>query len=122
MAAGLATLHALTPELHARIAERTASLVEGLRTVAARRGVPFAADCAGSMFGFFFHDGPVHDFATARTSDVALFRRFFHAALRLGVYLAPSAFEAGFLSAAHDEGVVGDTLDRLDEALGTALG
>jgi glutamate-1-semialdehyde 2,1-aminomutase len=122
MAAGLATLTALTPALHARIAARTTTLVEGLREIAARRGVPMTAGSAGSMWGFFFHPGPVRDFAAARASDVALFRRFFHAALRLGVYLAPSAFEAGFLSAAHDDAVIADALQRLDDALEAALG
>ena len=122
MAAGLATLGALTPEVHQAIAQRAQTLVEGLRGIAARRGVPFTAGAIGSMWGFFFHPGPVRDFATARASDVALFRRFFHAALRRGVYLAPSAFEAGFLSAAHDDEVIADSLGRLDEALGTALG
>ena len=122
MAAGLATLGALTPDVHAAIAGRAQALVEGLRGIAARRGAPMTAEAIGSMWGFFFHPGPVRDFAEARESDVALFRRFFHAALRLGVYLAPSAFEAAFLSAAHDDAVVGDTLDRLDAALGTALG
>jgi len=122
MAAGLATLGALTPEVHQAIARRAQALVAGLRGIAARRGVPFTAGAIGSMWGFFFHPGPVRDFAAARASDVALFRRFFHAALRRGVYLAPSAFEAGFLSAAHDDEVIADSLGRLDEALGTALG
>jgi glutamate-1-semialdehyde 2,1-aminomutase len=122
MAAGIATLGALTPELHAAIAGRAQALVAGLREIAARRGVPFTAGAIGSMWGFFFHPGPVRDYAAARRSDVALFRRFFHAALRLGVYLAPSAFEAAFLSAAHDDAVVADTLERLDDALGAAAG
>ncbi|MHB1225740.1 MAG: glutamate-1-semialdehyde 2,1-aminomutase [Gemmatimonadaceae bacterium] len=122
MAAGLATLTALTPALHARIAARTTTLVEGLRALAGRRGVPLDANSAGSMWGFFFHDGAVRDFADARESDVALFRRFFHEALRRGVYLAPSAFEAAFLSASHDDDVIADTLERFDDALGAALG
>ena len=117
MAAGIATLTALTPELHARIAQRTRALVEGLRHIAARRGVPFTADSAGSMFGFFFRAEPVRSYADARTADVELFRRFFHAALDRGVYLAPSAFEAGFTSAAHGDAEIALTLERLDEAL-----
>jgi glutamate-1-semialdehyde 2,1-aminomutase len=122
MAAGLATLRALTPAVHDAIATRAGSLVDGLRAIAARRGVPLTAASVGSMWGFFLHPGPVRDFAAARASDVALFRRFFHAALRRGVYLAPSAFEAAFLSAAHDDAVIGDALTRLDDALGAALG
>jgi glutamate-1-semialdehyde 2,1-aminomutase len=120
MAAGIATLTALTPQLHESIARRTRALVEGLRGIAARRGVPFTADSAGSMFGFFFRAEPVRSFTDAKTADVELFRRFFHAALDRGVYLAPSAFEAGFLSAAHGDAELSLTLERLDAALGEA--
>ena len=120
MAAGIATLTALTPALHDRIAQRTRALVEGLRGIAARRGVPFNADCAGSMFGFFFRAEPVRSFADARTSDVALFKRFFHAALARGVYLAPSPYEAGFTSAAHGDAEIALTLEKLDAALAEA--
>jgi glutamate-1-semialdehyde 2,1-aminomutase len=120
MAAGIATLQALTPELHDDIARRTRALVEGLRGIAARQGVPFTADSAGSMFGFFFRAEPVRSFSDALTADVELFRRFFHAALARGVYLAPSAFEAGFLSAAHGDAEIASTLERLDAALAEA--
>ncbi len=120
MAAGIATLTALTPDVHASIAQRTRALVEGLRHIAARRGVPFTADSAGSMFGFFFRAEPVRSYADARAADVELFRRFFHAALDRGVYLAPSAFEAGFVSAAHGDEEIALTLERLDDALGAA--
>ena len=122
MAAGIATLRALTPEVHESIASRTRALVEGLRGIAARRGVPFTADCAGSMFGFFFREEPVRSFTDAKTADVDLFRRFFHAALARGVYLAPSAFEAGFTSAAHGDVEIATTLERLDSALAEARG
>jgi glutamate-1-semialdehyde 2,1-aminomutase len=117
MAAGLATLTALTPQLHDRIAARTATLVQGLRESAARHGVPFTADHAGSMWGYFFRAEPVRSFADAKLSDVGRFRRFFGAALKNGVYLAPSAFEAGFVSAAHSDTDIGATLDRLDDAM-----
>jgi glutamate-1-semialdehyde 2,1-aminomutase len=120
MAAGIATLTSLTPALHERIAQRTRALVEGLRGIAARHGVPFTADCAGSMFGFFFRDEPVRSYADARTSDVALFKRFFHAALVRGVYLAPSPYEAGFTSAAHGDAEIALTLEKLDAALAEA--
>jgi glutamate-1-semialdehyde 2,1-aminomutase len=120
MAAGHATLTALTPELHGRIERRTQRLVDGLIGIAARLGVPFTAGSAGSMWGFFFHQGPVSDFRTARGSDVAMFKRFFHAALDRGVYLAPSAFEAGFMSAAHGDREIDLTLDRLDDAMKAA--
>ncbi len=120
MAAGIATLTALTPALHEIIARRTLALVTGLREIAGRHGVPFTADCAGSMFGFFFRAEPVRSFTGAKAADVELFRRFFHAALDRGVYLAPSAFEAGFMSAAHGDAEVALTLERLDAALADA--
>lgn len=117
MAAGIATLRELTPALHDEIASRTSRLVRGLREIAARRGVPFTADSAGSMWGFFFRAEPVRSFTDAKTSDVERFKRFFHAALDRGVYLAPSAFEAAFMSSAHGEADIEETLNRLDDAL-----
>lgn len=120
MAGGLATLRALTPELHDRIAQRTTRLVHGLRAAAARVGVPFTADAAGTMWGFFFSAEPVRDFGGAKASDAALFRRFFHAALERGIYLAPSPFEAAFMSAAHSDAVIDDALQRLEDALRAA--
>ena len=120
MAAGAATLTALTAAVHDRIARRTARLVGGLREIAARRGVPFTADSAGSMWGFFFRAEPVRSYADARSSDIDRFKRFFHAALERGVYLAPSAYEAAFTSDAHTEGDVEETLGRLDDALRAA--
>jgi glutamate-1-semialdehyde 2,1-aminomutase len=95
--------------------------VQGLRDIAARHGVPFTAGHAGSMWGFFFRDGVVRSFDDAKQSDVALFKRFFHAALRRGVSLAPSAFEAAFMSSAHGDAEIASTLDRLDGALGAAV-
>jgi glutamate-1-semialdehyde 2,1-aminomutase len=120
MAAGLATLQILTPALHERIAERTERLVKGLRDIAAASDVPFVTGHAGSMWGFFFSDRPVLDFDDAKRSDVNMFRKFFHAALERGVYLAPSAFEAAFMSAAHGEKEIDDALDRLDDAMRSA--
>ena len=117
MVAGLATLTALTPPLHDRISARTETLVQGLRESAARHGVPFTADHAGSMWGFFFRAEPVRSFADAKLSDVGRFRRFFGAALKNGVYLAPSAFEAAFMSAAHSDADISATLERLDDAM-----
>jgi glutamate-1-semialdehyde 2,1-aminomutase len=122
MAAGLATLTELTPAVHEAIAARTTRLVQGLREIAARRGAPFTADSAGSMWGFFFRAEPVRSYDDAKQSDVERFKRFFHAALERGVYLAPSAFEAGFMSSAHSDADIEQTLDRLDGAMGTAMG
>jgi glutamate-1-semialdehyde 2,1-aminomutase len=117
MAGGLATLTELTPEMHDRIARRTAALVQGLREIAARQGIPLTADCAGSMWGFSFRAEPVRNFNDAKAADVERFKRFFHAALDRGVYLAPSAFEAAFMSDAHDDAIIEETLNRLDDAM-----
>ena len=117
MAAGIATLGALTPAMHEGIARRTRALVEGLRGIAARRGVPFTADCAGSMFGFFFRAEPVRSYRDARDADVGRFRRFFHAALARGVYVAPSAFEAGFVSSAHGEADIDEAIAKMADAM-----
>lgn len=122
MAAGVATLSALTPALHERIEERTTAMVEGLQTIADDLDVPLTAASAGSMWGFFFTAGPVRNFTDAKASDVGLFRRFFHAALERGVYLPPSPFEASFMSAAHGDAEVDDALARLRDALKHAIG
>jgi glutamate-1-semialdehyde 2,1-aminomutase len=121
MAAGLATLQHLTREVHDGITQQTAALVQGITEIATRRGVPITAGHRGSMFGFFFHPGPVRSYEDAKQSDTALFKRFFHAALERGVYLAPSAFEAGFVSSAHGPAEIAATLERLDAALAAAL-
>ena len=117
MAAGIATLSTLTPELHGRIEARTRTMVEGLQKIAREKGVALTADHAGSMWGFFFSAKPVRNFAEAKRSNAELFRRFFHAALGRGVYLAPSPFEACFMSAAHSDSDVATALERLSEAL-----
>lgn len=121
MAGGLATLGALTQEVHDGITAQTARLVQGMRDMAARHGVPFSASHSGSMWGFFFREATVTNFDEAKTADTELFKRFFHAARARGVYLAPSAFEAAFMSAAHGDAEIDATLDRLDGALGAAL-
>jgi glutamate-1-semialdehyde 2,1-aminomutase len=121
MAAGLATLATLTPALHARIEKRTTALVEGLQKIAADLHVPLTAGCAGSMWGFFFTNNPVRNFAGAKASDAGRFRRFFHAALERGVYLAPSPFEACFMSAAHGDAEISTALEKMAEALKHAI-
>ncbi|HUQ99981.1 MAG TPA: glutamate-1-semialdehyde 2,1-aminomutase [Gemmatimonadaceae bacterium] len=122
MAAGIATLSTLTPELHAKIETRTRAMVEGLQMIAREKGIAITADSAGSMWGFFFSSKPVRNFADAKESNVGLFRRFFHAALRRGVYLAPSPFEACFMSAAHSDSDIRTALSLLGGALEEANG
>ncbi|HZS58478.1 MAG TPA: glutamate-1-semialdehyde 2,1-aminomutase [Gemmatimonadaceae bacterium] len=117
MVAGLVTLRVLTPELHDRIARRTSTLIDGMRAAALRQGVPFSAGAAGTMFGFFFRDQPPRSFAEARTADTERFKKVFHFAREHGVYFAPSAFESGFTSAAHDDDDIAETLTVFEAAL-----
>jgi glutamate-1-semialdehyde 2,1-aminomutase len=111
MAAGLATLERLRARgCYETLAARSTALIEGLSARAAEAGVPFSTAAVGGMFGFFFHPGPVRSFDEARKSHAARFRRFFHAMLEGGVYLAPSAYEAGFVSLAHGSREIEATL------------
>jgi glutamate-1-semialdehyde 2,1-aminomutase len=122
MAAGMAQLRLLREQdPYEQLERRTARLVEGLLANAAEAGVPATGGHFGSMWGTFFAEGPVRDFADARRTDVALFRRYFHECLERGVFFAPSAFEAGFLSTAHTESDVEETIGRAREALHAAL-
>jgi glutamate-1-semialdehyde 2,1-aminomutase len=118
MAAGLATLRALTPALHDRIARRTTALVDGMRAAAAQHGVPFVANATGTMFGFFFTAQAPRTFAEARGADVERFKSVFHYAREHGVYFAPSPFEAGFVSAAHGDDEIAETIRVFEAALG----
>jgi glutamate-1-semialdehyde 2,1-aminomutase len=112
MAAGLATLAGLSaPGFHARLAQRTLALCEGLEGAARAAGVAFTTNHVCGMFGLFFTgQGPVTSYAQATACDVERFKRFFHGMLAEGVYLAPSAFEAGFVSAAHGDAEIESTL------------
>jgi glutamate-1-semialdehyde 2,1-aminomutase len=117
MAAGLATLDLVgQPGFHDRLLSSTHRLCDGLEAAAARVGIPFATTRVPAMFGLFFRDGPARCFADAKAADVAMFRRFFHAMLERGVYWAPSAFEAGFLSSAHDDAVIDATIAAAADA------
>jgi len=105
MTAGLTTLELVSaPGFHAALTAKTAALLEGMRAAAQAAGIPLTTNQAGGMFGIFFSDeNQVSNFAQATSCDQARFKRFFHLMLERGVYLAPSAFEAGFVSAAHSE-------------------
>jgi glutamate-1-semialdehyde 2,1-aminomutase len=123
MAAGLATLKGTdAPGFYDALERRTAKLVGGIAAAAQRRGVPVTAGHAGSMWGVYLTAGPVRSYADAKAVDTALFARWHKGALTRGVFLAPSAFEAGFVSSAHTEEDVDVTIERLDAALGEALG
>jgi glutamate-1-semialdehyde 2,1-aminomutase len=112
MAAGLAMLKLVQmPGFHEQLAARTRLLTDGLQSVADGEGVAFSTHRVGGMFGLFFSAQPVDSYAKAVACDGKAFNRFFHAMLECGVYLAPSAFEAGFMSSAHDDDVIAQTLD-----------
>jgi glutamate-1-semialdehyde 2,1-aminomutase len=117
MAAGLATLELIrAPGFHAELERATHALCDGLEAAARDAGVPFHTTRAPGMFGLYFREGPVETFEDAKASDTARFNRFFHAMLERGVYLAPSAFEAGFVSSAHGEPEIAHTLRAAREA------
>jgi glutamate-1-semialdehyde 2,1-aminomutase len=117
VAAGLATLKLVdTPGFQKRIEATTSSLVEGLAAEAKRAGVIFSSQSIGSMFGVYFRATPPRSFAEVMQCDRERFNRFFHAMLERGVYLAPSAYEAGFVSAAHGPREIEETLAAAREA------
>ncbi|MFO1362802.1 MAG: glutamate-1-semialdehyde 2,1-aminomutase [Burkholderiales bacterium] len=111
VAAGLATLElVLAPGFFARLEGATRRLVDGLNAAARARGAAFSAAHVGGMFGVFFRARPPQSFAEVMESDKEAFNRFFHAMLEEGVYYAPSAYEAGFVSAAHGEAEIAHTI------------
>jgi glutamate-1-semialdehyde 2,1-aminomutase len=118
MAAGLATLRELSvPGFHERLRASTDRLIEGLRRAAAAAGIGLATNHVCGMFGLFFTDAPrVDTYARVMACDVPRFNRFFHAMIDAGVYFAPSAFEAGFLSAAHSPADIDATVEAAARA------
>jgi len=111
MAAGLATLKLVqVPGFYDRLAATTRALCDGLARAAQERGIPFSAASVGGMFGIFFRATPPASFAEAMQCDTETFNRFFHAMLAAGIYLAPSAYEAGFVSSAHGDAEIGRTI------------
>ena len=113
MAAGLAMLELLeAPDFYPRLDQRTRELTEGLSAAARNAGVSFSTNQVCGMFGLFFTSvNPVTQYAEVMACDVERFRRFFHGMLAEGVYLAPSAFEAGFVSSAHGEAEIRATVE-----------
>ena len=111
VAAGLATLKLIqAPGFYETLERTTLSLVQGLAADAKTAGVAFSAQSIGSMFGIYFRDAAPRSFAEVMSCDKDRFNRFFHAMLGRGVYLAPSAYEAGFVSAAHGAAEIDATL------------
>jgi glutamate-1-semialdehyde 2,1-aminomutase len=120
MAAGLATVRLLTePGVYSHLEALSARLVEGVGAAARAAGVAYIANRVGSMFTGFFCDRPVTDFMSAKRADTGRYARFFHAMLDGGVYLAPSQFEAGFVSLAHTDADVDATIKCAAEAFAT---
>ena len=121
MAAGLATLNLIDePGFYAALSAQTRRLAVGLKAVAETAAIDLAVECEGGMFGFVFTaDEPVRSFSQVANADTARFKAFFHGMLRAGVYLAPSAFEAGFVSAAHGDKEISITLDAARQVFAT---
>jgi glutamate-1-semialdehyde 2,1-aminomutase len=117
VAAGLKTLQLIqAPGFYERLGERTARLANGLAAVAHEAGAAFSADAVGGMFGIYFTDKVPASFADVSRSDIPRFNAFFHKMLDAGVYFAPSAYEAGFVSIAHDDAVIDATFDAARSA------
>ncbi|MCJ8169827.1 glutamate-1-semialdehyde 2,1-aminomutase [Atopomonas sediminilitoris] len=118
MAAGLTTLRLISREgFHAELTDYTSRMLQGLQERADAAGIPFVTTQAGGMFGLYFSAASnIVTFEDVMASDVERFKRFFHLMLDAGIYLAPSAFEAGFTSIAHGEAELALTLDAAERA------
>ncbi len=115
VAAGLATLKLVQAEgFYQRLSQLATQLTEGLTASAKKHGVPFCAQSVGGMFGLYFSNAIPTSYAEVMNCDKEAFNRFFHAMLDAGVYLAPSAFEAGFVSSAHTEADINETIAAAD--------
>jgi len=112
VAAGMKTLQLIqAPGFYEQLSAKTARLANGLSAAARAAGVAFSADALGGMFGIYFTAQVPASFADVSRSDIAAFNAFFHRMLDAGVHFAPSAYEAGFVSSAHDDAVIDATLD-----------
>ena len=111
VAAGLATLKLVQqPGFHDALTQKTRMLCDGLAAAAKQHGVTFSAQSVGGMFGLYFRQKPPRSYAEVMACDKDAFNRFFHAMLDAGHYFAPSAFEAGFVSAAHSDADIAETV------------
>jgi glutamate-1-semialdehyde 2,1-aminomutase len=121
MAAGIATVQqVLEVGFYERLGERLDRLIEGLRSVASDTDIPLTTNHVGTMFGLFFTEADtVSSFADVMACDTVRFGRFFHGMLEEGIYLAPSAFEAGFISSAHGNSEIDRTLESARGVLKT---
>ncbi|MGY6039954.1 glutamate-1-semialdehyde 2,1-aminomutase [Aeromonas sp. AE23HZ002T15] len=124
MAAGLAMLNLLQePGLYEQLSAKTARVAEGLKAAAAKHGIPLAVTQVGGMFGFFFTEEPeITRYEQVTRCDMERFKRFYHLMLEEGVYLAPSAYEAGFLSLAHGDKEIAHTLAAAERSFAKLAG
>jgi glutamate-1-semialdehyde 2,1-aminomutase len=118
--AGLATLRLATDDVYDHLTRVGDTIKEAAGTALSQAGVPHTVQSAGTMFSVFFTEGPVRDFAAAQAQDTAAFAAFFHSMLDQGVYLPPSAYEAWFVSSAHDDEAVQTVLDAMPSAAAAA--
>ena len=121
MAAGLTALELIQqPGLYDSLSLQTKNLAEGMKSLADKYAIPMSVNYAGSMFGLFFTDvARVTNYQQAINCNTEQFNRFYHGMLEAGVYLAPASYEAGFVSAAHDQAIVEQTLEIADTVMGT---
>ena len=119
MRAGLALLGSLDAAFYDTLDKTTRQLTEAIAASAEQHGVPLVLNAVCGMFSLFFTDEPVRSFADVQRADAEKYGRFFHALLARGVYFAPSAFEAAFVSGAHDTTAVDATVAAIDEAFRT---
>ena len=116
MSAGLTTLNHLTPDVYAKITKATDKLIAGLVKGASKNGITVCENHVCGMFGFFFGIEKAENYQHVAASNIAMFNDFFHIMLNSGVYLAPSAFEAGFISAEHNDVIINLTLKAAENA------
>ena len=119
VAAGMATLKIIQqPGFYEKLSASTKRLVEGMSAAAKEADVAFCGDAIGGMFGIYFTGSVPTNYAQIMTCNKERFNQFFHLMLDAGVYLAPSAFEAGFVSAMHTDAVIDDTIALAKQAFG----
>jgi glutamate-1-semialdehyde 2,1-aminomutase len=120
VAAGLKTLEIISRAgFFDCLGTQTAKLMAGIQTVAKKHGVPLSVDSVGGMFGIYFAQELPTSYAAVTQSNIEQFKQFFHAMLNEGVYLAPSAYEAGFTSIAHDNAIIDEIVVATDKAMQT---
>jgi glutamate-1-semialdehyde 2,1-aminomutase len=118
VAAGLAVLDLLEKEgVYERLSETAGRLAGGLRELATSANIPFSAEAVGGLVGFRFHPGPIRNYSDATEVDQERFKGFFHAMLDSGIYLAPSPFEVAFVTTAHEQADLDETLEVAERAL-----